>query len=210
MVEQASTQTLAANPITSFRAGAPQLRVEVDRVQGRDAEGPGRRRVRDAVVLSRLDLRQPLQQVRPQPPGLRPGRFAVPRSARGHPEAPRAEPGRARWCRSARWPTLQPTPGAPLISLYNLYPSAAIVGSPAPGFSSGEAMDADGPDRRARPCRPARATNGRRCPTRRRSSATSSIYRLRAGHPAGLSLPRRPVRELDRAARPSSSRCRWR
>src|SRR5439155_17467385 len=31
--------------------------------------------------------------------------------------------------------------GAPIISLYNLYPSAAIVGSPAPGFSSGEAME---------------------------------------------------------------------
>ena len=37
--------------------------------------------------------------------------------------------------------TLQPAVGAPIISLYNLYPSSAIVGSPAPGFSSGEAMD---------------------------------------------------------------------
>ena len=33
----------------------------------------------------------------------------------------------------------QAAPGPPLISLYNLYPSAAIVGAPAPGFSSGEA-----------------------------------------------------------------------
>jgi hydrophobic/amphiphilic exporter-1 (mainly G- bacteria), HAE1 family len=31
--------------------------------------------------------------------------------------------------------------GPLLISLYNLYPSAAVVGSPAPGFSSGEALD---------------------------------------------------------------------
>ncbi len=37
--------------------------------------------------------------------------------------------------------TLQSAVGAPIISLYNLYPSAAIVGSPAPGFSSGEAME---------------------------------------------------------------------
>ena len=37
--------------------------------------------------------------------------------------------------------TLRPASGPPLISLYNLYPSAAIVGGPAPGFSSGEAMD---------------------------------------------------------------------
>ena len=31
--------------------------------------------------------------------------------------------------------------GAPLISLYNLYPSATVVGNPAPGFSSGQALD---------------------------------------------------------------------
>jgi HAE1 family hydrophobic/amphiphilic exporter-1 len=31
--------------------------------------------------------------------------------------------------------------GPSLISLYNLYPSATVVGSPAPGFSSGEALD---------------------------------------------------------------------
>jgi hydrophobic/amphiphilic exporter-1 (mainly G- bacteria), HAE1 family len=31
--------------------------------------------------------------------------------------------------------------GPPLISLYNLYPSASIVGTPAPGFSSGEGIE---------------------------------------------------------------------
>jgi hydrophobic/amphiphilic exporter-1 (mainly G- bacteria), HAE1 family len=31
--------------------------------------------------------------------------------------------------------------GPPLIDLYNLYPSATVVGSPAPGFSSGQALD---------------------------------------------------------------------
>jgi hydrophobic/amphiphilic exporter-1 (mainly G- bacteria), HAE1 family len=31
--------------------------------------------------------------------------------------------------------------GPSLISLYNLYPSATVVGGPAPGFSSGEALD---------------------------------------------------------------------
>ena len=33
-----------------------------------------------------------------------------------------------------------PTTGPPLISLYNLYPSAMVMGMPAPGFSSGQAM----------------------------------------------------------------------
>ncbi|MFL5285960.1 MAG: efflux RND transporter permease subunit [Rhodopila sp.] len=37
--------------------------------------------------------------------------------------------------------TIRPVVGPTLVSLYNLYPSATIVGSAAPGFSSGEAMD---------------------------------------------------------------------
>ena len=36
---------------------------------------------------------------------------------------------------------IKETHGPSLISLYNLYPSATIVGSPAPGFSTGEALD---------------------------------------------------------------------
>jgi hydrophobic/amphiphilic exporter-1 (mainly G- bacteria), HAE1 family len=36
--------------------------------------------------------------------------------------------------------TLTPAVGPPLISLYNLYPSASVIGLPAAGFSSGEAI----------------------------------------------------------------------
>ncbi|GAB0115541.1 efflux RND transporter permease subunit [Acidisoma sp. C75] len=36
---------------------------------------------------------------------------------------------------------IEPTVGPSLISLYNLYPSATIIGSNAPGFSSGQALD---------------------------------------------------------------------
>ena len=36
---------------------------------------------------------------------------------------------------------LKPASGPSLVSFYNLYPSAAIIGAPAPGFSSGEAID---------------------------------------------------------------------
>src|SRR5262249_28474554 len=36
--------------------------------------------------------------------------------------------------------TITPTQGPSLISLYNLYPSATVVGTPARGFSSGDAM----------------------------------------------------------------------
>ncbi len=34
-----------------------------------------------------------------------------------------------------------PATGPALVQLYNLYPSATIIGSPAPGFSSGQALD---------------------------------------------------------------------
>jgi hydrophobic/amphiphilic exporter-1 (mainly G- bacteria), HAE1 family len=37
--------------------------------------------------------------------------------------------------------TVRPVVGPALVSLYNLYPSATIVGSAAPGYSSGQAMD---------------------------------------------------------------------
>jgi HAE1 family hydrophobic/amphiphilic exporter-1 len=36
---------------------------------------------------------------------------------------------------------ITPSAGPALVQLYNLYPSATIIGSPAPGFSSGEALD---------------------------------------------------------------------
>jgi HAE1 family hydrophobic/amphiphilic exporter-1 len=36
---------------------------------------------------------------------------------------------------------VKPATGPALVQLYNLYPSATIIGSPAPGFSSGQALD---------------------------------------------------------------------
>jgi HAE1 family hydrophobic/amphiphilic exporter-1 len=36
---------------------------------------------------------------------------------------------------------IRPTTGPAVVQLYNLYPSATVIGQPAPGFSSGEALD---------------------------------------------------------------------
>jgi HAE1 family hydrophobic/amphiphilic exporter-1 len=36
---------------------------------------------------------------------------------------------------------IRPARGAALISLYNLYPSASVIGTPAPGFSSGQSLE---------------------------------------------------------------------
>ncbi len=57
--------------------------------------------------------------------------------------------------------------GPSLVSLYNLYPSAAIVGAPARGVSSGQALDDHGGDRKPHPAARMWAMNGRRCRTRR-------------------------------------------
>ena len=70
----------------------------------RDAESLGRRRLLDALGLSRLDLHQPVQQIRPVVPGLCAGRFPVPAAAGGHPQSLCAQFGSSRWCRSARSP----------------------------------------------------------------------------------------------------------
>jgi HAE1 family hydrophobic/amphiphilic exporter-1 len=37
--------------------------------------------------------------------------------------------------------TIKPTVGSPLISLYNLYPSATVIAIPAPGISTGQTMN---------------------------------------------------------------------
>ena len=65
--------------------------------------------------------------------------------------------------------------GPALISLYNLYPSSTIVGSPAPGFSSGQSLDIM-EQIANKPCRMERASNGPPCPTRRSRSATQTYY----------------------------------
>ena len=63
--------------------------------------------------------------------------------------------------------------GPSLISLYNLYPSATIIGLPATGYSSGQSMQLM-EEIAERRCRAAPASNGRRCRTRRRSSEARS------------------------------------
>ena len=88
-------------------------------------------------------------------------------------EAQCAEPGRQDGA-DRRIGAGQPAIGPSLISLYNLYPRATIVGAPAPGFSSGQAMDLMEQIADADPAAGRGLRVDRRCPIRRRRSATSS------------------------------------
>jgi HAE1 family hydrophobic/amphiphilic exporter-1 len=140
MLEQAGTQSALTNLITSYRAGAPHVRVEIDRVKAESLKVPvgevfttlssylGSSYVNrfNKFGLSLMVFLQAESQYRTRPEDIL--RLQV-KNLDGQmvPIGAIAE--------------LRDALGPPLISLYNLYPSAAIVGSPAAGFSSGEGIE---------------------------------------------------------------------
>jgi HAE1 family hydrophobic/amphiphilic exporter-1 len=140
VIEQASTQSALNNLITSFRAGAPHVRVDIDRSKAETLK------VSIGEVFTTLSsylgstyvnrfnkfgltlqvFLQADSQYRTKPDDIL--KLQV-RNADGQ------------MVPIGALATLKQDSGPPLISLYNLYPSAAIVGAPAEGFSSGEAID---------------------------------------------------------------------
>src|SRR5580704_668913 len=140
VIDQASTQSALSNLITSFRAGAPHVRVEVDRSKAETLKvsigdvfttlssylGSAYVNRFNKFGLTLQVFLQADSQYRTKPEDIL--RLQV-RNADGQ------------MVPIGALATLKQDSGPPLISLYNLYPSAAIVGSPAEGFSSGEAID---------------------------------------------------------------------
>jgi hydrophobic/amphiphilic exporter-1 (mainly G- bacteria), HAE1 family len=140
LVDQAHTQTALANPLTTFRAGAPHIEVEVDRAKAESLN------VAVGEVFATLSayvgstfvnrfnkFGQSLQvyiqadsQYRARPDDLL---LLNVRSSDG------------KMVPIGALAQIKPSRGASLISLYNLYPSASVIGAPAPGFSSGEALE---------------------------------------------------------------------
>ena len=139
VIEQARTQSALTNLVTSFRAGAPHVRVEVDRVKAESLKVPV------GEVFSTLSSYLGSSFVN------RFNKFGLSLEVFLQAESKfRANPSdiltlQVRNLDGPMVPIgavaeLRQSLGAPLISLYNLYPSAAIVGSPAEGFSSGEGI----------------------------------------------------------------------
>jgi hydrophobic/amphiphilic exporter-1 (mainly G- bacteria), HAE1 family len=140
MLEQAATQSSIANPISSYRASAPNLRVDIDRSKA------------ETLKVSVGDVFQTLSAYLGSTYVNRFNKFGLSLQVyvqadseyRAHPEDVLklyVKSMEGKMVPIGALATLRPAVGAPIISLYNLYPSSAIVGSPAPGFSSGEAMD---------------------------------------------------------------------
>jgi HAE1 family hydrophobic/amphiphilic exporter-1 len=139
LIDQARTQSAIANPVSTFRAGAPHIEVSVDRSKAESLNVP----VGDvfatlsayvgSTFVNRFNkFGQTLQvyaqadsQFRARPEDLL---ALYVRSADG------------KMVPIGALAQIRATQSASLISLYNLYPSAAVVGAPAPGFSSGEAQ----------------------------------------------------------------------
>ena len=181
----------------SFRSTVPQYEVEVDRVKAQTLQVTIDQvfsTLAGYIGSSYVDQFNKFGRV----PGLRAGRLAVPPAAG---DIKNMLPVRNKDGDMIPLGTLvkiTPTIGPSLISLYNLYPSATDHRPAGGRVLVRRGDEADGGDRREARCRPARASNGPPCPTRRSSSATRCT-RVRAGAAAGLSRARRPIRELVRA-----------
>ena len=123
VIEQAQHAVGARQLVTTFRAGAPQV--------GSTSTAPRRRRstCRSATCSPRCrpivgsTYVNQFNKFGQSLPGLCPGRFAsTAPSPTTSCKLKVRRPATARWCRSARWPSITPVPGPSLISLYNLYP----------------------------------------------------------------------------------------
>jgi len=140
LIGQAATQSMISHPITSFRASSPHIQVNVDRIKAETLK------VQVGQVFSTLSAYLGSTYVnRFNKFGLSLQVYVQADSQyRIHPEdvlklEVRSDEGKM--VPIGALAQLGPAQGAPIISLYNLYPSAAVVGSAAPGFSSGQAMD---------------------------------------------------------------------
>jgi hydrophobic/amphiphilic exporter-1 (mainly G- bacteria), HAE1 family len=139
MVANAQSQTAIRVVSTSFRALAPQLRVDVDRVKAQtlhvtlDQVFATLATYLGSAYVTQLNKFGRVFQVYAQadaPFRLRPRDIEN------------------LWVRNQQGDmiplgtiaAITPTFGASLISLYNLYPSSSIIGLPATGFSSGEVI----------------------------------------------------------------------
>jgi HAE1 family hydrophobic/amphiphilic exporter-1 len=139
IVTNAQSQSALQRVSTTFRAVAPQLRIDVDRVKAQTVHVPVDQVFATlatyfgSTYVEQFNKFGRVFQVYAQadaPFRLRP-RDIENLSVRNQ---------QGNMIPLGTLVKITPSVGAPLISLYNLYPSASVLGLPAPGFSSGEAL----------------------------------------------------------------------
>ncbi len=140
MVEKGNAQSALQHVFTSFRTGAPQLQVEVNRVLA-ETLGVTVGQVFSAIstylgssYVTQINKFGNVFQVYVQAEA----------NARVTPDdlmALKVRTPQGTMVPLGTMVQVKTVQGPPLISLYNLYPSATVVGMPATGFSSGQAMN---------------------------------------------------------------------
>jgi HAE1 family hydrophobic/amphiphilic exporter-1 len=139
MVTNAQSQSALQRVQTSFRATAPQLRVEVDRVKAQtlhisiDQVFNTLATYFGSTYVVQFNKFGRVFQVYAQADSqfrLRPRDI----------ETLNVRNDQGNMVPLGTVASITPTVGVPLISLYNLYPSSSIIGLPAAGFSSGQAI----------------------------------------------------------------------
>jgi len=137
---EANAQTGLERVFTTYRAGVPQLRLDIDRVQAKNlgvrlddvwtslSAYLGSAYVNDFVRFGRIN------QVKVQ---AAPGYRATPDDIRDVEVRNRD----GRMVRLGTFVTVEETVGPQVVTHFNIYPSALFNASPGPGFTSGEAMD---------------------------------------------------------------------
>jgi HAE1 family hydrophobic/amphiphilic exporter-1 len=139
IVENAQSQSALQRVSTSFRASAPQLRIDVDRVKAQTLH------VSVDQVFSTLAIYLGSSYVGQFNKFGRVFKVYAQADAQFRLRPRDIENLYVRNQQGSMIPLgtvvkVEPTVGSPLISLYNLYPSSSISGLPATGFSSGQAI----------------------------------------------------------------------
>ena len=139
IVENAQSQSALQRVSTSFRASAPQLRIDVDRVKAQTLH------VSVDQVFSTLAIYLGSSYVGQFNKFGRVFQVYAQADAQFRLRPRDIENLYVRNQQGSMIPLgtvvkVEPTVGSPLISLYNLYPSSSISGLPATGFSSGQAI----------------------------------------------------------------------
>ncbi len=208
VVKDAQSQTGLQRVTSSFRSTVPQIEGGGGSRQGRDLAGHARRRVLDARGLSGIELRRPVQQVRPHVPGLCAGGFRLSPAPRGHRAA--SGPQQAGQHDSARHHGVD-QPGGGAVAAEPLQPLSILDGDGAAGggLQLGRGHGPDGGDR------PTHAAERHELRMDRdvvpgEAGRQPDLLHLRAGDAAGLPGAGRSVRKLVHAGGGASLRCRCR
>ena len=141
IVKNGNAQSSLQRLSTSFRADVPQLCCLRRSHQGGDARHYGWAGLLGTLRLRRIELCDAVQQIRTNLPGLCAGRLPIFACSPDDIRNLKVKAGDGTMVPLGTVVDVTSIQGPSLISLYNLYPTATIVGGAASGFSSGQALD---------------------------------------------------------------------